>query len=192
MAGGYGNPKGLREAIASGAAGVQVGTAFALCEESGLDDRLRDEVIRRSLAETLTIRTDPLASPSGFPFNAELPGTTADPDVRRERERVCDLGDLRTPYRRDDGSVGYRCASEHVRAYVRKGGRAEDTEGRACLCNALVASVALGQRRQDGAEAPLVTMGDDVTQVVHALAGRSADRPSWTAGDVLAYVMGTA
>lgn len=192
MAGGFGNPEGLREALASGAAGVQVGTAFALCEESGLDERLRDEVVRRSVAGTLTIRTDPLASPSGFPFKvAELPGTTADLDVRDGRERVCDLGYLRTPYRRDDGSVGYRCASEPVRAYVRKGGRNEDTQGRACLCNSLVASAGFGQRRPRGeTEAPLVTMGDDVTRVVQALADPDAGRWSWTASDVLAFVLG--
>src|SRR5208283_6095446 len=34
LAGGYGSPEKVREALALGAAGVQVGTAFAYCEES--------------------------------------------------------------------------------------------------------------------------------------------------------------
>ena len=47
--------------------------------------------------------------------------------------------------------------------YVRKGGDVADTVGRRCLCNALVATIGLGQTRRDGyVEAPLLTAGDDV------------------------------
>ena len=38
MAGSYGTPAGLARAVAAGAAGVQVGTAFAYCQESGMAD----------------------------------------------------------------------------------------------------------------------------------------------------------
>ena len=38
LAGGYGSPEKLAEAIHAGASGVQVGTAFAFCEESGLKE----------------------------------------------------------------------------------------------------------------------------------------------------------
>jgi nitronate monooxygenase len=38
LAGGYGSAEKLREALATGATGVQVGTSFAFCVESGLRD----------------------------------------------------------------------------------------------------------------------------------------------------------
>ena len=41
LAGGHGTNEGLQEALAAGAAGIQVGTAFAFCDESGLDPNTR-------------------------------------------------------------------------------------------------------------------------------------------------------
>ncbi len=41
LAGSYGSPERLREALAQGASGIQVGTAFALSKESGLDPDVR-------------------------------------------------------------------------------------------------------------------------------------------------------
>src|SRR3546814_6519279 len=128
LAGGYADPVKVRGALSVGAAGVQVGTAFALCDESGLRDDLREDAIRRAPAGQLEIRTDPRASPSGFPFKvATLPGTVSDDDVYEQRRRVCDLGYLRTSYRKPDGSVGYRCPSEPVESYVAQGGAIEAT-----------------------------------------------------------------
>ena len=47
--------------------------------------------------------------------------------------------------------------------YVKKGGAQEDTEGRKCLCNGLMANVGLGQHRKDGyVEDLLVTLGQDL------------------------------
>ncbi|MET8991474.1 nitronate monooxygenase [Nonomuraea wenchangensis] len=163
LAGGYGTPGGLERAWAAGAAGVQVGSAFALCRESGLDPRLRRRLRERAAAGTLQVRNDPLASPTGFPFKvAEVPGTLSDPDVYDSRPRLCDLGYLRTPYERADGSLGYRCPAEPVDVYVRKGRPAEEAEGRRCLCNGLLAAIGLGQHRADGyAEPALLTLGQD-------------------------------
>lgn len=190
LAGGYADPEQLREARRSGAVGVQVGTAFALCDESGLREDLKREVIRRAIAGGVDVHTDPLASPSGFPFKVvRLPGTISEDSVYGERERVCDLGFLRTSYRRADGSVGYRCPAEPVDAYVAKGGKIEDTVGRKCLCNGLLATAGLAQERATGSELPIVTAGDDVESVVRALAG---DRGSWTAADVIAHLLGPA
>ena len=45
LAGGYGHPDKLREALALGAAGVQVGTAFAFSDESGLRDDYKQELL---------------------------------------------------------------------------------------------------------------------------------------------------
>ncbi|MBB2914485.1 NAD(P)H-dependent flavin oxidoreductase YrpB (nitropropane dioxygenase family) [Streptosporangium becharense] len=164
LAGGYGTPEGLVQAVEIGAAGVQVGSAFALCRESGLDATLRRRLLGRAAEGTLEVRNDPRASPAGFPFKiADLPGTMSDPAVYAERPRLCDLGHLRTPYRKEDGAVGYRCPAEPVGVHVRKGRPEEDTVGRRCLCNGLLAAIGLGQRRPDGyQEPPLLTLGQDL------------------------------
>jgi nitronate monooxygenase len=189
LAGSYGAPERLREALREGAAGVQVGTAFALCEESGLLPELRRELVRKALAGAMPVFADPVASPTGFPFKiAELEGTLSDSEVYRQRRRVCDLGYLREACLRKDGTVGYRCPAEPEDSYVGKGGLLEDTRGRMCLCNALVASVGLGQRLSDGrTEPPLITLGDDVATI-----GRfcSADRIDFTAADVVRVLLG--
>ncbi len=189
LAGGYGQPERVAEALLAGAAGVQVGTVFALSRESGLADTLRDAVLDRLGDGGLSIRTDAAASPTGFPFKvAQLPGTLSVAAVYDERVRLCDLSYLREPYERKDGVVGFRCPSEPVHMYVRKGGTAEDTVGRACLCNALTATVGLGQTRKTGyVESPLLTLGNDVDG---AGALRAAYPEGWGAADVVAWLLG--
>ena len=191
LAGGYGHPAKLREALAEGACGVQVGTAFALCEESGLDDALKRRAREQATTGELVVRTDALASPTGYPFKVtQLEGTAADPKVNAARKRRCDLGYLTTPYRRPDGTIGYRCPSEPVEDYVAKGGKAEDTEGRLCVCNGLTAAIGLPQRREDGAEEPpLLTLGDDARAVLSVL---SPDAGPYHAEDVLRHLLGSA
>lgn len=165
LAGGQTGPGRVAGARAVGAAGVQVGTAFALCRESGVEPGLRERLRAGAAAGELTVHNDVRASPTGFPFKvAALPGTVADEDVYAARPRMCDLSYLRTPYRRPDGAVGYRCPAEPVGEYVRKGGTAEETAGSRCLCNGLVATIGVGQRRSgDYTEPPLVTLGQDVS-----------------------------
>ncbi|MGW7380533.1 nitronate monooxygenase [Streptomyces sp. NPDC054794] len=81
IAGGQCGPDQLRRARAAGAVGVQLGSVFALCEETGLDPRLRRELVERELRSALTVRNDPAASPTTFPFKvADLPGTLATPE----------------------------------------------------------------------------------------------------------------
>lgn len=164
LAGGYARSAGLAAAKAEGAAGVQVGSAFALCAESDLHPALKHAALERAARGDLDVRADPNASPTGFPFKtAQLPGTLTDEDVYTDRRRLCDLGYLRTAYRTARGRIGYRCPAEPVEEYVAKGGRIEDTVGRRCLCNALTTTVGLGQTRADGyAEPPLVTLGKDL------------------------------
>ncbi len=163
LAGGYGTPEGLARALAAGATGVQVGSAFALCRESGFDDELRRRLLREATAGALEVRNDPRASPTGFPFKvARVPGTLSDPSVYEERPRLCDLGYLRTPYVKPDGAIGYRCSAEPVDTYVRKGGPAEEATARQCLCNGLTAAIGLGQTRGDGYREPaLLTLGQN-------------------------------
>ena len=188
LAGGYGHPGRLAEALREGAAGVQVGSAFALCEESGFDPALKVRARRLAASGKLRVRTDPLASPTGFPFKvAQVRGTVAQPSVLAARRRVCDVAYLRTLYRRDDGTIGYRCPSEPESDYVAKGGDPADTEGRVCVCNGLIAAAGMAQQRRDaGPEPALMTLGDDACNVVRALA---PDGRAYHAAEVLEYLL---
>ncbi len=171
-----------------GADGVQVGSAFALSDESGIESSIKADIISRALAGTLSVRTDPRASPSGYPFKVVgLDDTVSDPETYGSRERVCDLGFLRTVYVGDGGAIGYRCPAEPVADFVAKGGTLDDTEGRKCLCNGLLATVGLGQLTADGsAELPMVTAGDDLERAVRALA---VDGNGYSAADVVDYLL---
>ena len=151
LAGAYGTPEGLAQARATGAQGIQVGTAFAYSQESGLADSLKRQVLAEVLAGTLDVRSDWRASPTGFPFRViQLEGTVSDPEIAAGRKAVCDLGALRTPYKKANGDIDYRCPAEPLAMYTRKGGRAQNAEGRRCLCNALLAAADLPQQRPDG------------------------------------------
>jgi nitronate monooxygenase len=184
LAGGYGNADKVKEAVEQGAAGVQVGTAFAFSEESGMRTDLKRTLMAQATAGTGKVFTDPLASPTGFPFKvAQLAGSYSDEGVAQARTRVCDLGYLREPYAIDEQKIGYRCSAEPVANYVAKGGKVEDTVGRKCLCNALMANIGHAQTRKDGsAEPPLVTIGDDLNTAAHFL---TAGRESYSAADVV-------
>ena len=188
LAGGYGTPEQLSAARAGGAHGVQVGTLFAFSAESGLTATLRHELLSQLGCASLQVRTDALASSTGFPFKvASLPGTLSEQSVYAERPRLCDLSYLRVPYEREPGIVGYRCPGEPVHAYVRKGGTAQDAVGRKCLCNALAANVGLGQTRRDGYHEPtLITLGADLDGA-HQLLQR---HPSgWTASEAVSWLL---
>jgi NAD(P)H-dependent flavin oxidoreductase YrpB (nitropropane dioxygenase family) len=191
LAGSYGKPGKLADALALGAAGIQVGTAFAFCEESGLDPDIRRQALELSKAGKAEIFTDPLASPTGFPFKvATLEGSLFDPAVFAARTRVCDIGYLRHLYRKEDGTIGYRCPSEPVANYIKKGGCPEETEGRKCVCNGLLSSAGLGQTRPaTGIEPALVTAGNDFSQIAQFL---QPGRDSYTAADVISRLLGTA
>lgn len=199
LAGRFSTPAGLKAALAAGAAGIQVGTPFALCAESGMTAGLRSAVLAQIAAGELDVRTDWRASPTGFPFKiAAVPGTLSDAEVVADRPRVCDLGMLRVPVARDDGSLGYRCPAEPVDAYTRKGAREANTAGRLCLCNALLATAGFPQQRPDDRVEPgLVTLGSDLEPVVALLERRpplpgdvEAAAPGFTAAEVIAYLRG--
>lgn len=165
LAGGYGTPERLREALEAGAAGVQVGTPFAFCAESGLDDQYKRAILRLVAAGKARVFTDPVASPTSFPFKvAELEGSLSSRDVYLARPRICDLGYLREAYRTPEGTIDFRCAAEPVTVYVSKGGKAENTEGKKCLCNSLLATIGHPQVRNGNyVEAALITSGNGLT-----------------------------
>jgi nitronate monooxygenase len=188
LAGGYATPERLRAAMAEGAAGIQVGTVFAFCEESGIDPALKARVIALARDGGAHVVTDPLASPTGFPFKVvQLDGSLSEPDVYGERGRICDLGYLRETVVREDGQVIYRCPAEPVEDFVRKGGAIEDTVGRKCICNGLMVTAGLGQVRGGAPEPPIMTAGDDLAELKRLLPD---DRDSYTAADVVAILLG--
>lgn len=191
LAGGYGSRERLAEALSQGATGVQVGTAFAFSRESGLRDDLKSRLLAQAASGTGRVFTNPLASPTGYPFKvAQLEGSLSDAAVYEERNRVCDLGFLREPYATPEGSIGYRCSAEPAACFLNKGGDEAATTGRVCLCNALLSNIGLAQIRRDGTvEPPLVTVGDDLNTIARFLA---PGKESYAAADVIESMLGNA
>lgn len=186
LAGGTGSPDKLRAALDAGAAGIQVGTLFAFADESGVTAELKARVLAGVNRGEVRVRTDPRASPTGYPFKlVEVAGGAGD-FQSPARERICDLGYLRSAYRKADGGIGYRCPAEPVDAYVAKGGTVEETEGRRCLCNALLANIGQAQLRPRwDDEQPLLTSGDDLAAMAPFLNGRT----HYGVADVLDYLL---
>lgn len=190
LAGSYGTPERFQDALGLGAQGVQVGTAFAFCNESGIAAEYKARVIQAALDGTAHVYTDPRASTTGFPFKVlEMADTLSDAVTYERRERICDLGYLRQPYRGPDGQVGYRCPGEPEADFAAKGGTFEATIGRKCLCNGLLTTVGLGQSRKSGYEEPaLLTAGDDLVNLARYV---KAGQRSYAAADVIAYLLQT-
>jgi NAD(P)H-dependent flavin oxidoreductase YrpB (nitropropane dioxygenase family) len=186
IGGGIAAASDVQEAFDLGAAGVQVGTLFAYCRESGMDPELREKVLDAVRKGPVQVRTSIRASSTGYPFKvASIEGTVSDPDVYAERERKCDLGYLREVYVKANGTIGYRCAAEPTSAYVRKGGQLEDTEGVTCLCNGLMSTCGLGQVRAGGHQEPaIVTSGDRINEVRTLL----AENEDFGAVDVIEFL----
>ena len=184
LAGGYCSPERLRESLAAGATGIQVGTAFAYCAESDLREDYKRALLTKVISGDARVVTDSLASPTGFPFKvAHLEGTLSERIVYSARPRICDLGYLREAYKDPEGNICYRCPGEPVSLYISKGGKQEDTVGRTCLCNALVATIGHPQVRSGRyVEKGLVTSGDDLTGIARFL---PPGEPIYCAADVV-------
>jgi NAD(P)H-dependent flavin oxidoreductase YrpB (nitropropane dioxygenase family) len=187
MAGGYASSEGLQEAERCGAAGIQVGSAFALCSESGLREDIKQELKRLNFAGELQVLASPVASPSGFPFQVvQMEGTLSDPAVYERRKRDCSVGYLVEAYKTQRGRIGFRCAAEPVAAYVRKGGDPAATKGRICLCNGLAAAAKDGQRPELPDEPFISTLGQEGSFLRHLV--RDANE-SYSAEDVIQSIL---
>ncbi len=187
LAGSWGTPEKLTEALSVGANGIQAGTAFAFCKEAGLTEQLKKQVIQSILRGNASVITDAYASPTHFPFKVLcLKNTLSDHDEYLRRKRVCDLGYLRGLYVCGDDNIGYRCPAEPVEAYIKKGGKAEDVKDKKCLCNALLSNIGLGQYRKDGyVENALITAG----KAILSFASLLKSGHSYSAKDVVDWLL---
>lgn len=182
IAGTCASPERLREAKAMGAEGVQVGSAFACAEESGITPAIKKEIADQYRSGNLDVITDFRASPTDYPFKRVEVKANSGVDACR----ACDLGYLRHVYEKEDGSLAYRCPAAPKKSYVARGGDPEDCEGRHCLCNGLLATIGMGQVRRDRKVQPLVTMGEDLSFLDKVDCGESG-LPS--AQDVINYLL---
>lgn len=189
LAGGYGYPGKLEEAEKLGASGIQVGTLFAFCRESGLLNSIKETALVKAMRNIGQVITDVLASPTGFPFKVlNLEGTLSDLKEYLTRPRVCDFGFLRSLYKKDDGQVGYRCPAESENSWLAKGGEKEELEGRKCLCNGLLANIGHAVERGGGyLEKPLLTVGAYFDQLVQLVRDLGKD---FSAAEVIDYLLG--
>jgi len=191
LAGGFASPERLREAQSKGASGIQVGTAFAFCQESGFTDDIKSAAIQKwgMGREETPVFTDPAASPTGFPFKvAPMESTLSTSSLYEARPRKCDLGYLREVCAGSQGALIYRCPGEPVDRFIKKEGTVQETVGRKCLCNALFAAVGQGQHQEDGyTELPLVTAGDDLVNLKRFFA---SSENSYSAQALVGYLLG--
>lgn len=186
LAGGYASPEKLREALALNASGIQVGTAFAFCQESASMPEIKQNVIKKCIDGSLEVYTDFKASPTGYPFKLiRLENTITDSDKSKTRKRICDLGYLRRLYCKGDSEIGYRCPAEPVESFIKKGGTLEETIDKQCLCNGLMATVGLGQIRDNGVELPILTSGEDFSVVANIVRILTSN---YQAKDVIDYL----
>lgn len=146
---------------ARGAYGLQVGSRFALCRESGMRADLRKQIITANTTDSLTIKTDLTASPTGYPLKTvQLPHTTTEPEIYEARQRVCNKMYLTRSHFETlpDGTVKetYLCPSMPPEQYERLGGDPAETQGRFCLCNSLLSTAGYDA----DLEPPVVTLGE--------------------------------
>jgi len=199
MAGGYGSGPKLQEALAAGANGVQVGTAFALAEESGMKPEYRSAILsalRDGVDDDNLVRTTTF-SPTGFSFKvAQLPETLSDDDVYTSRRRICDIGMLQQPgFSKPDEhgqrTLFQRCPAGPINTFLKKRGQARNTDERRCLCNGLLACVGLGQVKEvegERVEEPaIVTLGNHL-EGVRRLSRQGQTR--YHVQDVVADILG--
>ena len=156
-----------------GAYGLQIGSRFALCRESGMREDLRHRVLEGNRDGAQKVQTSAHFSPTGYPIKyVPLSGTLSDDVVYQSRERVCNRLYLTQSHfeTQPDGSVreSYICPAMPVKAYLKNGGEESETEGRVCLCNALFSAAGI----YDDIEAPIVTLGESGERIVRDLSAR--------------------
>jgi nitronate monooxygenase len=199
LAGGYGSKERLQYALDAGATGVQVGSNFALAQESGMKPAYRTailEALKRGADDATMVHTT-LFSPTGFPFKVvQLDDTVANTKVYAARPRVCDLGllqrrTLSKPAADGTRRLYHRCRAEPVSSFVNKRGLERNTSDQRCLCNGLISCAGLGQiRTQNGhvvEEPAIVTLGQHLDGIRRL--SRQGQSTYWVR-DVVADILG--
>jgi len=187
LGGSYGMPNSLTASKTEGAAGIQVGTLFAFCRESGILPELKKRFLETVEAGKALVFTHPDASPTGYPFKIGiLQNTLSELTEFLSRKRVCNMGLLREPYQSADGKIGYRCPAEPEAAFAAKGGNNLRSPNARCLCNALLANIGLGMAYAGGRlEKPLLTVGKHLDSLRQLIQKFGTD---YTAIDVLHFL----
>ncbi len=184
LAGSCANVNQYQAAIEAGARGVQIGTPFAFCADSGMDQQVRNDAIEAIRNNSVELTTDFKASPTGYPFKV----LDIYKNIQRNspcNERTCDLGYLRSVVESEDGSLSYRCPAEPMSRYAKKGGEDQISEDKICLCNGLMATCGVPQVRNGRPEAPLITAGDSLDEVSELV----RIHEHYNARDVIDYVL---
>jgi NAD(P)H-dependent flavin oxidoreductase YrpB (nitropropane dioxygenase family) len=168
-----GNREDFEAWRARGAYGLQVGSRFALCSDSGMRDDLRAQIIERNRNGTLQVQTSPQFSPTGYPIKyVPLQGTLSERENYEARRRICNRKYLTHSHfeTQPDGMIKetYICSAMPPEEYERLGGDARDTDNRVCLCNALLSTA--GFYTDD--ESPMVTLGVSGERVKEHLSAR--------------------
>jgi nitronate monooxygenase len=199
LAGGYGSREKLQQALTVGATGVQVGSNFALAEESGIKSTYRTAILnelKKGIDDAALVQTT-LFSPTGFPFKVvQLTDTLADEAVFAARRRVCDIGILQQrglskPVADGTRRLFQRCPAAPVEDFVSKRGLQRNTEDRRCLCNGLLSCVGLGQvgtqEGELGEEPAIFTLGNHLDGIRRL--SRHGQTPYWVR-DVVTDILG--
>jgi nitronate monooxygenase len=199
LAGGYGSREKLTQALQAGAVGVQVGSTFALAEESGMKPAYRTAILNKikNLTGDSALVLTTLFSPTGFPFKVvQLEGTLSDPEVYSRRTRVCDIGLLQQRginKSAEDGSrrLFQRCSAAPIEEFIKKRGLPHNADDKRCLCNGLLATVGLGQAVKTNGELfeepAIVTLGNHLDGIRRL--SRQGQTTYWVR-DVLTDILG--
>jgi len=199
LAGGYGSRERMQQALTAGATGVQVGSNFALAQESGMKPAYRTAILnelKKGTDDAALVRTT-LFSPTGFPFKVvQLGDTVANEAVYAARRRVCDLGLLQRrgftkPAADGTRRLFQRCRAAPISDFCGKRGLERNTKDQRCLCNGLVSCVGLGQVvEQNGElveEPAIVTLGNHLDGIRRL--SRHGQTPYW-ARDAVIDILG--
>ena len=182
IGGSQASPQALANALKLGAQGIQVGSPFALCDESKMGEKYKREIRRHGHLGQLKVITSDW-SPTGYPFQVVvLDGTLSEEGVFLSRQRVCDKGYLKSYYYREDGSIGFRCLSEPIESYLDKGGIIQDKFDDRCLCNGLLTTGGLNPQK---IEPPVLTLGKDHSFLQYL---SDSEGKAYSAHDVIRYL----
>ncbi len=160
VAGDHAKRSEIKRMQRKGIAGVQLGTIFALCNESGMRQDIKKKVRKDAYNKRLIVKASPTASPTGFPLQvAEVEESVSNDKVYDKRDRNCGEGYLVELVKKPDENgrekLIFRCPAEPIGDYLKKGGKVEKTVDRKCICTGL--AVTAGVERPG--EPPIVTSG---------------------------------